>query len=952
MIKKVFVILLLLLANFTYLSAQYFSEGQDPYNIKWKKINTKHVKIIFPENASNEALFIANNIDSVHCKTTQTLTLDSNYFNKSYSQLFKKRMPLILRTNSAISNAFVTWVPKRMEFYTIPDYSPSTISWLNLLSIHEYRHKVQMQRISAGDARMFMFIFGEQGAALNLVYNFPTWFLEGDAVCAETGLTTGGRGREPYFLKNIKAQALDEKIFSYSKAYLGSYKDYVPNHYELGYYLTSYARETHGKDFWEKVYTQVTSNPFRLNNFSYGIKKITGLNKNKFYKKAIKSLVEKWKKEISEKDTTTYEVLSIKNKHYANYKNIYPLNDTVFIAEKTGINHNTQLVSFTKKGNERILKELGYYVSGSLHVQANMAVWCEYRVDKRWDQKSYTVIKSFNFTNNKEKQITKKAKYFSPKLSSDGKYIVCYEYSAELTTDIIVIEVESGKIINRIYANKENQYSKPDWMKNNAIISFLCLNNNQKALLSCDLNTHKIDTIINFSNNDIVDYIIADSVVLYTSAFRNTDEIFSFNMRNKTKKLHTKSKYGAYISSIDSKQNILYYSNYTHKGFQAVSTSLNNNVQSIYNSIQYNDFETADLLTQQENGILTFSPNKNKKYIAKDIKPYRKALHVFNIHSWAPVYVNSEAGTITPGFSIQSQNELSTMVTTLGYEINGEDKTKKKIAKISYQGFYPIIDFKAEEGFQDVVNKTITESYNIRSSNMAVYIPFKFNSRTLLYGSQLKLGANYDYYRKIKENEAKYGNEIYSIEANPMFYVVKKKSTRDIIYPAGVVVNYIFKNSPASIIKYGELQGGQVNLYLPSLFKHHGFRVLASKQRSLKDDLTYSNVISSARGFGKILNSEMETYSLEYRMPLYYPDWSLGKFMYIKRFHVGLFGDYTKAKNQGKNYEYKTTGIELFTDLHLFQWIVPIQIGFRLQYFPDSKEVKFNMLNEAKYNDI
>ncbi len=96
-------------------------------------------------------------------------------------------------------------------------------------------------------------------------------------------------------------------------------------------------------------------------------------------------------------------------------------------------------------------------------------------------------------------------------------------------------------------------------MKNNAIISFLCLNKNQKALLSCDLNTHKIDTIINFSNNDIVDYIIADSVVLYTSAFRNTDEIFSFNMRNKTKKLHTKSKYGAYISSIDAKQNILYY---------------------------------------------------------------------------------------------------------------------------------------------------------------------------------------------------------------------------------------------------------------------------------------------------------------------------------------------------------------------------------------------------------
>jgi len=72
----------------------------------------------------------------------------------------------------------------------------------------------------------------------------------------------------------------------------------------------------------------------------------------------------------------------------------------------------------------------------------------------------------------------------------------------------------------------------------------------------------------------------------------------------------------------------------------------------------------------------------------------------------------------------------------------------------------------------------------------------------------------------------------------------------------------------------------------------------------------------------------------------------------LKRFHLGIFGDYTQAKNEGKWHEYKTTGLELFADLHLFQWVVPFQIGFRFQYLPDTQKFKFNMLNEAKYNDL
>ena len=221
-----------------------------------------------------------------------------------------------------------------------------------------------------------------------------------------------------------------------------------------------------------------------------------------------------------------------------------------------------------------------------------------------------------------------------------------------------------------------------------------------------------------------------------------------------------------------------------------------------------------------------------------------------------------------------------------------------------------------------------------------------------MYGSHLNFSTNYDYYRKIKEDEAKYGNEIYSLEVSPSFYLVKKKSMRDLISPLGFVANYSYKNSPIGVVKYGELQGGQIALYVPGLFKHHGIRLLTGIQKTRKDNLTYSNVISTTRGYGKITNSEMRTFSVDYKLPLFYPDWNIGKVIYLKRFHLGIFGDYTQAKNEGKWHEYKTTGLELFADLHLFQWVVPFQIGFRFQYLPDTQKFKFNMLNEAKYNDL
>ena len=73
----------------------------------------------------------------------------------------------------------------------------------------------------------------------------PLWFLEGDAVFAESALTESGRGRSPSFQKELKAISVEkDKIYKYDKIVNGSFRDYIPDHYQSGYQMVTWA---HGK---------------------------------------------------------------------------------------------------------------------------------------------------------------------------------------------------------------------------------------------------------------------------------------------------------------------------------------------------------------------------------------------------------------------------------------------------------------------------------------------------------------------------------------------------------------------------------------------------------------------------------------------------------------------------------------------------------------------------------
>ena len=92
-----------------------------------------------------------------------------------------------------------------------------------------------------------------------------------------------GRGRLPSFEMEIKAILAEKpELYSYEKAIFGSYRDYIPDHYQYGYQMVSHARNKYGNDLWENVLNYTARKPFTLYPNYFSLKKHTGLSKKDF----------------------------------------------------------------------------------------------------------------------------------------------------------------------------------------------------------------------------------------------------------------------------------------------------------------------------------------------------------------------------------------------------------------------------------------------------------------------------------------------------------------------------------------------------------------------------------------------------------------------------------------------------------------------------------------------
>jgi hypothetical protein len=943
--KALYLFMLIFITS--HLEGQFYSQGEDPASVKWEKIQTGNFSLIFPKGFYADANRFANLLEYYRPYSSHSL------------KILPVRIPVVVHTHSVISNGFVSWAPKRMEVVSLPGQSNYAQDWFEQLALHEYRHVVQVSKFRQGFTKGLSWIFGEMatGAVSALM---PKWFMEGDAVVNETVLSSTGRGRLPSFDMEFRTIILDTAVsFSYDQAFMGTYNHFVPDYYQYGYHMVSYARVKYGPDFWEKMIDFSARNPYLLAPSSLFSLKNIGLNKDKLYKKMIDSIKFYWNSQRKEMNYNNYSIIiSDTAKRYRQYKLPQQLSDNSIIAMKTGIDLLDQIIQIDSAGKETKLHIIGSSSELNLSATDNYVVWDEILVDPRWEGRSYSVIKSFNIHSHSEIQLTRRTRYFSPDISNDESKIVAIETDINNNNFLIILQHPDGKLLKRISSpgNKAIQY--PEWMDSKKVL-LVTFDGKEKNIETVNTETGEWETLFDAGTMDVSEPISWQKYVLFRASYNGIENIYAINLHEDLFQI-TSASFGAFNPAISADSTCLIYSNYTSNGFELVKIFLDTNQWVRVQPEQKLLFPWPEKLKQQE--MIVEKPDLKNTFQLYKSTPYSKYANLFKFHSWLPFYLDVDENnlsidyqTIKPGFILFSQNLLSTAFSTISYRYDAGYHIVRP--SFTFKGWYPVFNFAAELGgpvgilpYPEEIKPPEIRSFR-KVFTAKTYIPFFFTnnkyrkliqpqleyewSNTFYYNGLFKTGLNFLHFR------------LY-------FYRYLRTTYRDLYPKWGQLLSLSFTDTPSDNEQFGKLWSTQVDFYFPGMFNHHSLRLNAGyqKQWQQKFYLPVSR-IAFPRGYTNYISKEFFKLSANYSFPFLYPDYSLSWLLYIKRMTANLFYDTSYGTNiqeitegERKPYTgiYNSTGIEIFMDVHLVRVIFPFQVGLRYTYLPVRNSHDFELL--------
>ena len=207
-----------------------------------------------------------------------------------------------------------------------------------------------------------------------------------------------------------------------------------------------------------------------------------------------------------------------------------------------------------------------------------------------------------------------------------------------------------------------------------------------------------------------------------------------------------------------------------------------------------------------------------------------------------------------------------------------------------------------------------------------------------------------------------YSGNYHALTYRLYFYNLIHESAQNLMPRWGQVLDLVYRHTPFIGNNLGTLAGGQSILYFPGLFKNTGLKIYQGYQeKSFSKSYNFSNFVRFPRGFQSYQNNKMYSLAADYRFPFWYPDFSIGKFAYIKRLKSSVFYDYAWLSvptidkndiiypNQRKFY-LQSLGLELTSDLHVLRLFAPIEIGIRSIYLPDLQDFRFDLLFSIDFN--
>ena len=966
-------------------TAQYYSWGADA-PMKWSSIETPDVRAIFPdsaENAARRSLFYAG------------LIRDDIGYGFARGPM---RIPFVLHAENFQANGMVMYMPKRVELLTIPDGESYSMPWIKQLTAHEYRHVVQFNNLNRGVFRLLRYVAGQQSPTVGLLC-MPGWAMEGDAVMAETAMSSFGRALQPAFTLGYRAMGrvgTDRTGTRYrrntDKWFCGSYRDYVPDHYRIGYQINAYAEARYGENVWNKVARYGTRNPYLIATTHFGLKKYYGTTVNRLFRETFDALQRHWDS-LPARPNSARPLCELPDGNYTAYKWPLPLNDTLLLAVKEDYDCPSRLVLFDRRtGAEKVVARTGPLSSRPV-ISGRRIWWSEYRSSRLFEERVHSRL---CYADLPEETVLPDGSKRSAGRPGTFKGIRNALYPTAVgETGLAWVEYTpaSGYSVVRYDGLTQNERIPVPADKELHGLAWDDATDALYALITDDSgmwisrfdDDGTLHPLTEGAYITLSDLRAGGGKLYFGSIASGRDEVHSLDLATGRQYRLTASTYGAFDGAPADGGASLLLTTYDRRGY-ALATQSTASARPVAPShlplnvvnpprkrwpvinLDTVRFETAD------------SVDRTARHPARR---YRKALHALNVHSWLPVAfdpfeaVDEHKADLDFGATVLSQNLLSNTEAFAFYGWNRDEGSLIK-AGLRYDGWGVRLGFSASYGGDRLVYALTTpdpetgdpirqprpQAEKYYSFEASASLPLLFQSG--YHTRRLTLSAEWNYSNgkvadlgAIRRDEAGnivnidrigYRDGLHKLTFGIGYSDQVRMAYRDFAPRFGWLLQANCSVDPSND-DFSKLLAGYAQLYLPGFALHHSLKLAATFQTSVGGarfapgyrPLSYRSSLLIPTGFASsaIESDRYRACSADYQLPVWYPDGGICAVVYVKRIRLNLGGQLAQFRIPGSGrMEQKriwSAGGDLIFDFNIFRTPANYTSTFKLSiYHPSS----------------
>ena len=733
-IRHIIIAIIALLGAYS-ASAQYYSWGADPTYMQWRKLKGDKIDVIYPDTARTlgyKMMYYARAVQP---------SIDFGFRHGAM------KIPFVIHPENFSSNGMVMWLPKRVEILSSPAVNGYSMPWLKQLAAHEYRHAVQYNNLNRGFVRIFSYILGQQSSTIGLLF-MPLWGLEGDATLSETQMSSFGRALQPSFTMHYRAIGNPTKERGYNKWFCGSYKEYIPDHYQLGYQITAYANTKYNENIWDKIVRYAVRNPYTFATTYVAMKKYYGTSTTKLLRETFADLNDYWNS-LPYQENTSKQISVDSEKDYTKHR--YPQyidNNVVLSLCETLGKPDAFVLTDKNSGKSRHLAYTGAVSTRPSEVVGGRVWWTEYRRSTLFAERINSKLCYMDLKRGRTRTLNRMQKVLYPTPISEYE-LAWVEYFPNGEYNIV-----RGNPLPR----HEEEYLRVK-IPSDIEVHGLAYDNYTHALyfIATDDSgmwlgrvgkNREIEHITQGAYITLSDLRAKDGVLYFGSIRSGKDEVHCYDLRTNTQYRISASTYGSF-SPMPSENSEILMTTYDCHGYHIAEQKVVRDTlpEIAYSKLPINlvnpqrkQWNTINLDTVRFIGIdsmrMEQSAKQNNKKPLKD-KRYSGPAHLFNIHSWAPVsydpFALAEEGAMefNLGATIMSQNILSTASGFLTWGWNAQEGNIFKGA-FRYYGL----------GVNLSINATYGGTQQLYSAYTYLYDPLTGKHKAVLPGGKEEYVTN------------------------------------------------------------------------------------------------------------------------------------------------------------------------------------------------------------------